>query len=190
MKLSCWGSVSVVDGCSEISGDVSCCVASVVRLYLAAHPASVLCWHGQRCFLSPGCPHRAPASTGAGEGLQSCVPSSFPAQLPEQHWSTRFCGTGRVLDEGPGQWCAREATCGQLWLLSCKVGRGSMEGQSAQGCTPGPMSQPSPLHTWTWRLFCEKTLEFLEKMHLLSPPLNTDPLNESSVVSALNILVT
>lgn len=154
-------------------------MASVVRLYLAAVLAQPEIFPGARL---------SPASTGAGEGLQSRVPSScwFPAQLPEQHWSTGCCGTAKGLDEG--HWCAGEAARGQLWLLSCEVDRGSVGGQSAQGCTLAPKApaQPRPAHCYlNLEALHEKNLEFLEKRHLLSPPLYIDPLNESSVVILL-----
>lgn len=118
---------------------------------------AVLAQPGRFPELSPGspCPDWCWGGVPEPWPFVALVPSSAPGAAPEHRalWHCVRAGWGARV-------CWR-STCGQLWLLSPEVERGSVRGQSAQGCTPGPTSS-SPAHCYlNLEALHEKNPEFL-----------------------------
>lgn len=141
----------------------------MVKLSLAAHPASALQLYGQR-FSEPGLSPRAPARTGAASPFHTgsqlgCWSSSggLGVVALEERWMDDH------LSKGTGHrcgWRAREAARRQSWCLveRCRIsavrwetGRAARGGQPASGCIVWLRQlQLSPLLTWSGRLLCRK----------------------------------
>lgn len=136
--LSCWGSVSVADGCSWISGDVSCRVASVVRLYLAAVLAQ------PEMFPEPRLSPRSPCQDWRWEGDSRAVSLHRAGS-----WHSTGTPAAVALDGGcmKGTGVPEKQLVGSCGSSAVRWKGAVSGGQSAQRCTPGPMSS-SPGHCY------------------------------------------